>query len=46
VRALVREGSDAGKVDKLRKLGVSIEKVDYFNGPVMIRACTGGTCVV
>ena len=46
MRALVREGSAATKIDKLHELGVSIEKVDYFNGPEMIRACTGGTCVV
>ena len=33
-------------MEQLRKLGASIESVDYFDGPVMVRACTGGTCVV
>jgi nucleoside-diphosphate-sugar epimerase len=46
VRALVRHETDSGSADELRKLGATIAKVDYYNGPQLTKACEGGSCVI
>ena len=46
VKALVRHETDSGSADELRKLGATIAKVDYYNGPQLTKACEGGSCVI
>ena len=46
VRALVRHETAQGEVDKLRKHGVSVARVDYCNPREMAEACAGASCVV
>lgn len=46
VRAIVRPGSANDKVAALRKLGVSIVEADFQSIPDLVKACSGGSCVV
>ena len=46
VRALVRHDTSPGKIQKLRKRGVTIARVDYYHPREMAEACAGASCVV
>jgi uncharacterized protein YbjT (DUF2867 family) len=46
VRALVREGSGQEAQEELRRIGVSLQLVDYSNPDELAAACRGGSCVV
>jgi putative NADH-flavin reductase len=46
VRAIVRHNSDPGKVEELRKWGMSIAKVDLNNVTEVTGACSDGSCVI
>jgi NAD(P)-dependent dehydrogenase (short-subunit alcohol dehydrogenase family) len=46
VRAVVRTGSDAAKVEALAKMGVEVVTVDMNNEQQLTEACTGVSCVV
>jgi hypothetical protein len=46
VRAVVRQGTDVSKVEKLTKLGAEIIAVDMSNVAQLKQACEGVACVV
>ncbi len=46
VKALVRNGSNAGTIAALREKGVLIAEVDFNNHDQMVSACAGGNCLV
>lgn len=46
VRAIVREGSDPGKIKALEQLGVDVFKVDLSNEEELIGACNGAYCII
>lgn len=46
VRALVRPGTDAGKLAKLEQPGVTISQVDLSDVAGLTQACDGVSCVV
>lgn len=46
VRAIVREGSDEGKVSALRNNGIEVIEADYADHEALIAACKGVSCVV
>jgi nucleoside-diphosphate-sugar epimerase len=46
VKALVRKGSNADSVASLQKVGALISQVDFNNHDELVKACTGGACLV
>lgn len=46
VRAIVRDGSNEDKIDRLENMGVDIFRVDLSNQEELIGACSGVSCVV
>ncbi|CCH53584.1 NmrA family protein [Fibrisoma limi BUZ 3] len=46
VRALIRKGSSEMARSSLQKQGATIFEVDYTSDAELIRACSGGSCVV
>jgi len=46
VRAVVRPSSNPEKIEELRKLGAEIAETDFSSVPALIRACSGGSCIV
>ena len=46
VRALVRHGAAADKVEPLRKRGATIVNVDLDSASELTKSCEGGSCVV
>lgn len=46
VRAIVRQGTDAEKTEKITKLGAEVIAVDMSNAEELKHACKGVTCVV
>ena len=46
VRAIVRQGTDAEKTEKITKLGAEVIAVDMSNAEELKHACEGVTCVV
>jgi uncharacterized protein YbjT (DUF2867 family) len=46
VKALVRKGSNPDAVALLQKKGVLISEVDYNNHDQLVKACSGGSCLV
>ena len=46
VRALARQGTTRDKLDRLEKLGVTIEAVDFSSTFEVTPACSGASCVV
>ncbi len=46
VRAIVRQGTDAEKTEKLTKLGAEVIAIDMSNAAELKQACEGVTCVV
>lgn len=46
VRALVRPGTDAAKIDHLTQQGVEVARVDFADAAALQQACAGASCVV
>jgi uncharacterized protein YbjT (DUF2867 family) len=46
VRALVRPGTDRGRLEPLRRRGVEVVPVDFADAPAVREACSGAVCVV
>jgi nucleoside-diphosphate-sugar epimerase len=46
VKALVRKGNNADSVALLQKEGALISEVDFNNHDELVKACTGGACLV
>ena len=46
VRALVRPGTNPGRLVLLRQLGVEIVEADLHSRSEIVRACSGATCIV
>lgn len=46
VRAIIRPGTEAGKIKALRELGCAVAEADYKNAAALEEACAGGSCVV
>jgi uncharacterized protein YbjT (DUF2867 family) len=46
VRAIVRENTDPEKIEKLKKMGVAVCKVDMLDANAIAKYCVGASCVV
>jgi hypothetical protein len=46
VRVVVRASSDIEKINKLKKLGVKVSKVNMSSAEEMLQACSGVSCIV
>jgi nucleoside-diphosphate-sugar epimerase len=46
VKALVRKGSNPHAIDLLQKKGVLLSEVDFNNRAQLVKACSGGSCLV
>jgi hypothetical protein len=46
VRAIVRRSSAPDRVEELRKQGIEVAEVDFDNHHELVRACSGGSCLV